>query len=58
MPTPSVPTYGGVDYFEMKDGIGTANVFSGDYWIVARSVEFFEPGDAESLITAVKTHLG
>jgi hypothetical protein len=56
--TPSVPTYGGVDYFEYKDGIGTANVFSDDYWIVARSVEFFEPGDAESLVTAVKTHLG
>ncbi|WP_210508660.1 iron ABC transporter ATP-binding protein [Naasia sp. SYSU D00057] len=58
MTTPPVPTYGGVDYFENKDGVGTANVFSGDYWIVARSVEFFEPGDAESLITAVKSHLG
>lgn len=56
--TPSVPTYGGVDYFARKNNVGTANVFSGDYWIVARSVEFFEPGDAARLIDAVKTSLG
>lgn len=53
-----VPTYGGVDYFETKDGVGTANVFSGEYWIVARSVEFFEPGDAAKLIADVKAALG
>jgi hypothetical protein len=52
--TDAVPTYGGVDYFERADGVGTINAFQGDFWIVARSVEFFEPGDAESIIRAVK----
>ena len=56
--TPSVPTYGGVDYFVYKDGTGTANVFSGDYWIVAHSTDFFEPGDPAKLIESVKTALG
>lgn len=56
--TPSVPTYGGVDYFANDGTVGEANVFSNDYWIVARSVEFFEPGDAVGLIQAVKTNLG
>jgi hypothetical protein len=56
--TPSVPTYGGVDYFQSKNGTGTANVFSGDYWIVARSVDFFEPGDPAKLIESVKAALG
>lgn len=56
--TPSVPTYGGVDYFVNDGTVGEANVFSGEYWIVARSVEFFEPGDAVGLIQAVKTNLG
>lgn len=56
--TPSVPTYGGVDYFKNENGVGTANVFSGEYWIVARSVEFFEPGDAAQLIESVKGALG
>jgi hypothetical protein len=56
--TSPVPTYGGVDYFEHKDDLGTANVFSGDYWILARSVEFFEPGDAAPLVAAVKSALG
>jgi hypothetical protein len=56
--TPSVPTYGGVDYFVNDGTVGEANVFSNDYWIVARSVEFFEPGDAVGLIQSVKTNLG
>jgi len=56
--TPSVPTYGGVDYFVNDGTLGEANVFSNEYWIVARSVEFFEPGDAVGLIQAVKTNLG
>ncbi|WP_210479091.1 hypothetical protein [Naasia sp. SYSU D00948] len=56
--TPSVPTYGGVDYFEYADGVGTATVFKDDFWIVLSSVEFFEPGDAVTLVDAVKTALG
>ncbi|BDZ44234.1 hypothetical protein GCM10025866_01430 [Naasia aerilata] len=55
--TPSVPTYGGVDYFKYANGVGTANAFSGDYWIVARSAEFFEPGDAAQLVASVKAAL-
>ncbi len=50
----AVPTYGGVDYFEATGGVGTVNAFQGDFWIVARSVEFFEPGDAETIVRAVK----
>ena len=53
----SVPTYGGVDYFEKTDEVGVANVFEGDYWIVADSKEFLEPGDAVTLIDAVKAAL-
>ena len=50
-------TYGGVDYFERTDEVGVANAFEGDYWIVADSKEFLEPGDAVTLIDAVKAAL-
>jgi hypothetical protein len=53
----SVPTYGGVDYFEKSGTTGIANVFEGDYWIVADSPTFYEPGDAAPLISAVKAAL-
>ena len=56
-----VPTYGtGVDvegYFTATGGKGEAQFFTGKYWVVASSVEFGEPGDAEPLIAAAVSHL-
>ncbi len=47
-----VPTYGDEAYFSTSGGVGTAIVFQGDYWLVATSVDFLEPGDPADLITA------
>ena len=47
-----VPTYGDEAYFSVKKGVGTAIVFQGDYWLVATSVAFLEPGDPADLIDA------
>ena len=47
-----VPTYGDEAYFSAKKGTGTAIVFRGDFWLVASSVDFLEPGDPADLIDA------
>ena len=47
-----VPTYGDEAYFSTSGGVGTAIVFQGDFWLVATSVEFLEPGDPADLINA------
>jgi hypothetical protein len=47
-----VPTYGDEAYFGTAAGVGTATVFKGNYWLVATSVAFAEPGDPSDLITA------
>jgi hypothetical protein len=47
-----VPTYGDEAYFSVSGGVGTAIVFQDDFWLVASSVEFAEPGDPADLITA------
>ena len=47
-----VPTYGDEAYFSVSAGVGTAIVFQGNYWLVATSPEFGEPGDPADLITA------
>jgi hypothetical protein len=47
-----VPTYGDEAYFSVSGGVGTAIVFQGDYWLVATSVDFAEPGDPSDLINA------
>jgi len=47
-----VPTYGDEAYFSTSGGAGTAIVFQGNYWLVATSVAFLEPGDPADLITA------
>jgi hypothetical protein len=47
-----VPTYGDEAYFGTSGGVGTAVVFQGDYWVVATSVDFAEPGDPADLIDA------
>ncbi|THG31506.1 iron ABC transporter ATP-binding protein [Naasia lichenicola] len=52
-----VPTYGDEAYFEVNSGLGEANVFSGDYWIYARSTTFLEPGDAAMLMDDVMAAL-
>jgi hypothetical protein len=56
-----VPTYGTPPkvegYFSNAGGSGQAQAFAGKYWIVADSVEFGEPGDAEDIMAAVVSHL-
>jgi hypothetical protein len=52
-----VPTYGDEAYFSVSGGVGTATVFQGNYWLVASSVEFAEPGDPADLITAALSAL-
>ena len=45
-----VPTYGEEAYFEFKDGVGTAIVFQGAYWLVISSPAFVEPGEPTVII--------
>ena len=55
-----VPTYGAPPiegYFMVIGSEGEAQIFTGSYWIAARSVAFFEPGDVEQLATAAMGHL-
>ena len=52
-----VPTYGDEAYFSVSGGVGTAIVFQGDYWLVATSIDFLEPGDPADLITAALSAL-
>jgi hypothetical protein len=53
-----VPTYGDEAYFSVSGGVGTAIVFQGDFWLVATSVDFLEPGDPADLIDAALGALG
>lgn len=54
-----VPTYGEEAYFSVGgNGVGTAIVFQGKYWIVLESPAFFEPGDATDLVDSVIAGLG
>ncbi|MCU1408331.1 MAG: hypothetical protein JWM23_411 [Microbacteriaceae bacterium] len=56
-----VPTYGtppaADGFFSSTAGTGTAQVFSGKYWVTLSSVAFFEPGDVQELAAAVLSHL-
>ena len=52
-----VPTYGDEAYFHVANGVGTAVVFQGNYWVVATSVDFLEPGDPADLIDAALSAL-
>lgn len=52
-----VPTYGDEAYFSVSGGVGTAIVFQGDYWLVATSVDYLEPGDPADLIAAALSAL-
>lgn len=54
-----VPTYGDEAYFTVADnGVGTAQVFQGSYWIVVESPAFYEPGDATEIVQSVIAGLG
>ncbi|WP_157509349.1 iron ABC transporter ATP-binding protein [Glaciibacter superstes] len=58
--TKAVPTYGAPPiegFFSIAGGPGVAQVFTGPYWVVAQSPAFFEPGDAQTLLTAAVSHL-
>ncbi|UOQ89730.1 iron ABC transporter ATP-binding protein [Agromyces endophyticus] len=56
-----VPTYGTPPdvegYFERSGETGEAQVFTGEYWIVVASTELVEPGDAQSLVSAIVANL-
>ncbi|MRG61725.1 iron ABC transporter ATP-binding protein [Agromyces sp. CFH 90414] len=56
-----VPTYGtppAVEgYFKRSGSTGTAQVFSGPYWVVLESDALFEPGDAQQLVQSVLANL-
>lgn len=57
----TVPTYGTPPiegFFGVSGGVGTAQVLSGAYWVTVSSTEFFEPGDAQTLVASVLSHLG
>ncbi|PJJ61608.1 iron ABC transporter ATP-binding protein [Compostimonas suwonensis] len=62
MESKPVPTYGDPatieGYFEVENGVGQANVFSGPYWISMSSTFFVEPGDAQPLVAAALANLG
>ena len=45
------------EFFSSVGGVGTLQVFTGPYWIVATSTYFFEPGDAAPLIDSVAAAL-
>ncbi|ANJ27595.1 hypothetical protein ATC03_13635 [Agromyces aureus] len=57
----AVPTYGTppavTGFFEHSGSNGQVQVFTGAYWVVLDSVEFFEPGDAQRLVEAVLANL-
>lgn len=54
-----VPTYGTspVEGYFRPGSQGQVQVFSGEYWIVAESSAFFEPGDAQTLMQNVLANL-
>jgi hypothetical protein len=49
-----VPTYSGEGYFTLSGTVGTAEAFTGSYWVVAISdtPAFSEPGGAEPVVDA------
>lgn len=56
-----VPTYGTPPdvegYFSRTGDVGEAQVFTGPYWVVIGSTALIEPGDAQTLITAMLANL-
>ena len=56
-----VPTYGTPPdvegYFTRTGDVGEAQVFTGPYWVVIDSTELIEPGDAQSIVSALLANL-
>ncbi|GGI47765.1 hypothetical protein BCL57_002477 [Agromyces flavus] len=56
-----VPTYGTPPdvegFFLLSGGVGQAQVFTGEQWIVVQSEVLVEPGDAQQLVAAVLANL-
>ena len=48
-----VSGFGDEAYFSSTGGVGQVTAFSGAYWVVVRSVAFFEAGDAAPLMSSV-----
>ena len=49
----SVPTYGEEAYFDVTEKVGEVDAFRGPAWILARSPDLFEPGDAVDIVHSV-----
>ena len=47
----STSIYGVTGYFSVTGGTGTADAFSGSFWVSVSSVEFVTASDAETLMT-------
>jgi hypothetical protein len=50
--------WGSESYFGVSGGVGTAEAFSGAYWVTASSAGFLEPADVGSLIDAAVDAVG
>ena len=50
--------WGSESYFCVSGGVGTAEAFSGSYWLTASSAAFLEPADVGSLIDAAVGAVG
>ena len=61
MSSNAVPTYGTPPdvegFFLLSGGVGQAQVFTGEYWVVVESESMFEPGDAQQLVASVLENL-
>jgi hypothetical protein len=61
MSSNAVPTYGTPPdvegFFLLSGGVGQAQVFTGDYWVVVESEALFEPGDAQQLVASIVANL-
>jgi hypothetical protein len=61
MSSNAVPTYGTPPdvegFFLLSGGVGQAQVFTGDYWVVVESEALFEPGDAQQLVASILANL-
>lgn len=61
MSSNAVPTYGTPPdvegFFLLSGGVGQAQVFTGDHWVVVESEALFEPGDAQQLVASILANL-
>jgi hypothetical protein len=53
----AVPTYGVEGYFRPTKSGGISDAFPGGYWVHAASQDFYEPGDAISMMKAARAAL-